>query len=278
MKRFFPLMGASLALALSMIVPAAAQASGWIPGPGAILDNTYDGFIDQPTSGATIPASGSFLVSGWFVDKTAQGWAGADNVQVFLGTMDGGGKMIASALFAQSRPDVAAAEGNPYWTPSGFVASIPGSAVPAGAQTLSVYVHTGGKGWWYKQVAVTGGGSGAGVSAPTAGGPPQITIGNPTEGQNVSAAGSSSYTITGTAIDPSGGPGTIDSVDVWIFGERNASGATELGTATVQSDGSWSLSFVPTKFPSTHTNIYVYARSKVTGLETEQVRGFNIIG
>jgi hypothetical protein len=111
--------------------------------------------------------------------------------------------------------------------------------------------------------------------APVASGPPQITITNPTEGQNVSAKGGQSSTITGTAFEPNGVPAA--EVEVWIFGERNAGGATMLGTATVGSDGSWSVSFQPTRFTSTHTNIYVYARSK-TGLETVASRGFNITG
>jgi len=111
---------------------------------------------------------------------------------------------------------------------------------------------------------------------PTA--PPLLSIGNPVDGSNVSASGGRSYTITGTATDPSAGAGAIDSVEVWIFGERNSSGATDLGTATVLSDGSWSLTFLPTRFTSTHTNIYVYAHSKASGLETVASRGFNIVG
>ena len=109
-------------------------------------------------------------------------------------------------------------------------------------------------------------------------GPPQVTVQSPNEGQNVSAKGGQSFTISGSATDPTAGPGGIDVVDVWIFGERNTNGATDLGTATVLSDGSWSLTFLPTRFTSTHTNIYVYAHSRTTSLETELVRGFNIVG
>jgi len=281
------LLGTCLALAVSTAPPVLAQSSGWQPGPGAVQDNTYDGFIDQPTNGATVPGSGSFPLSGWFVDTTAQGWAGADDVQVWLGTMDGGGSMVAHAQFAQSRPDVATALANPFWEPSGFSAAVPGSAVPAGGQTLNLYVHTPGKGWWFTPVNVTGGGSGpAAAPAPAAaapapavaGGPPQVSVSSPTEGQNVSAAGSADFTITGKATDPANGAGAIDSVDVWIFGERDASGGTQLGTVQVGSDGSWSLTFKPTRFTSTHTNIYVYAHSKATGQTTEIVRGFNIKG
>jgi hypothetical protein len=272
-----------------MATPAAAQSNGWQAGPGAILDNTYVGFIDQPHSGATVPGSGSFVVGGWFVDTTAQGWAGADGMQVWLGTMDGGGKMLAQGIVGQYRPDVASALGNPFYAYSGFSASVPGSSVPGGPQTLNVYMHTGGKGWWFKSVSVNGGGTGAatsGAPAPsgppaatnTAGAPPVVTISEPTEGQNVRATGSSQFTITGTAKDPSTGAAGIDSVDVWINGERDSSGGTDLGPATLNGDGTWSLVFSPTKFPSTHTNIFAYAHSKTTGKTGEAIRGFNIQG
>jgi hypothetical protein len=119
-----------------------------------VLDNTYDGYIDAPQMNATVP-TGAFTVAGWFVDKTAQGWAGADDVQIWQGTMDGGGKMLAKAVFAQSRPDVAAATSNPYWAASGFGAVVPAGSLSTGNQTLSVYAHTPGKGWWFKQVNVS---------------------------------------------------------------------------------------------------------------------------
>jgi Big-like domain-containing protein len=275
-----------MAVAAMLLVaapPAAAQSAGWQPGPGAILDNTYDGFIDSPSNGATIASSGNFLVSGWFVDKQAQGWAGADDMQVFLGQMGSGGTMIAHGVVAQNRPDVAAALGNPFWAASGFFATVPGSAVPAGAQTLNVYMHTGGKGWWFKSVSVTGGGSGTG-SAPAAApapapsgssaatGAPQVTIINPAAESNVSTK--SDYTITGTATTPGIGPSDIDRVDVYINGEKDT--GTLLGETTPASDGSWAVTFKPTRFPSTHSNIYVFAHSKSTGKETEVIRGFNI--
>jgi hypothetical protein len=50
-----------------------------------------------------------------------------------------------------------------------------------------------------------------------------------------------------------------------------------LGTTTPGSDGSWGVTFKPTNFASTHSNVYVYAHNKVTNLETEAVRGFNIV-
>ena len=282
-KSFLTALG-SLALIASMATPAAAQSagSGWQPGPGGILDNTYAGFIDQPGNGGTVPGSGSFAVTGWFVDQTAQGWAGADQGQVWLGTMDGGGKMLAQLNIAQSRPDVASALGNPYDVASGFSGVVQGSAVPGGPQTLNVYMHTGGKGWWFKSVNVNGGGTGAAAPAPSAGtapgGAPTGNVSAPTESQNVSAKGSASFTITGNANDPKFGPSAIDVVDVWIFGERDSGSGSDLGEATLNGDGTWSLTFSPTKFPSTHTNIYVYIHSKATGQTTELIRGFNIVG
>ncbi|HEV7665688.1 MAG TPA: Ig-like domain-containing protein, partial [Chloroflexota bacterium] len=264
-------------------LPSAAfaqTASGWQPGPGAVLDNTYDGYIDQPPNGGTVAGSGSFTVRGWFVDKTAQGWAGADDIQVWLGTMDAGGKMLAKAQFAQSRPDVAAATGNPFWAASGFLASVPGSSVPAGSQTLNVYAHTGGKGWWFRGVTVTGGGSAttapaaaAAAAAPvsSSSGAPMLTITNPTANQNVSTKGD--YTINGSVNDPS----NIDRIEVWINGERDSQYGSLLGTTTPSSDGSWSITFKPTRYPSTHSNLYAYAHNRVTGLETVVNREINIV-
>ena len=159
LSKVFAAAAACVALIVSMAAPAAAQSSGWQGGPGAILDNTYVGFIDQPSSGAVVPGSGSFVVGGWFVDTTAQGWAGADQMQVWLGAMGGGGKMLANGIVGQYRPDVGTFLGNPFYANSGFSASVPGGSVPGGAQTLSVYMHTGGKGWWYKTVNVNGGGA-----------------------------------------------------------------------------------------------------------------------
>jgi len=273
------LLAASLVVAFATAAPVAAQSTGWTGGPGAVLDNTYDGFIDGPASGATVPGSGSFVVNGWFVDRTAQGWAGADDVQVFLGAMDGGGTMLARGSVAQNRPDVAAALGNGFWAASGFSAIVPGSSVPAGPQTLSVYVHTPGKGWWFKQVNVTGGGAAASAPAPSpgaaaaAGAPPELTVSSPTSEQDVSTQ--SDFTIMGTVSDPGFGARGIDRVHIFINGERDT--GVFLGEANIESDGSWSLTFKPTNYPSMHSNIFVYAHSRNTGKETQVIRGFNIV-
>jgi hypothetical protein len=279
-----PLLGASMALVLG-VSSAAAQSTtqpstsqpAWTAGPGATASDTYEGFVDTPTQGTTISGGNMLNVDGWFVDTTAQGWAGADQVQVFLGQMGSGGTQLAQGVVAESRPDVGNTTGNPYWTNSGFAVQVPTTSLPSGNQTLDVYLHTPGKGWWYEPVTVDVSGaptssSTAPASASAATGAPQVTVTSPTESQNVSTSGD--FTITGNATEPGAGASDIDRVEVWIDGERDS--GTMLGDTTPASDGSWSLSFTPTKYPSTHTNIYVYAHSKSTGQETEIVRGFNI--
>ena len=265
--------GLTSAVALFLIGSSGvgAQAGGWQAGPGAALDNTYSGVVDQPGNGASVSGSGQFAVAGWFVDNTAQGWAGADDVQVWLGSMDGGGQKLSSAMFAQPRPDVAAALGNGDWTNSGFVAALSGSAVPSGAQTLYVYAHTPGKGWWFQTVSVTGGAAAgsAPAPAPSAGGAPVLKIANPQPEELVSTK--SNYTITGNVADP-----TNIGIDVWINGERGTKYSVDLGTTTPDAGGNWQVQFTPTHFPSNRNNLYVYATNKVTGQETLASVGFTI--
>jgi len=286
---FSALKAAPLAAAGFMLLvataPAAAQTatpSGWTPGPGAMPGGTYDGVVDAPQNGTPTPASGTLDVHGWFVDPSAQGWAGADQVQVFLGQMGNGGTMLAQGTVAENRPDVATALGNPYFAASGFDVQVPATSLPSGNQTLDVYLHTPGKGWLFQPVIVDVGAAAAAAPAPSssttttataATSAPQLTITEPTESQNVSTH--SDFTITGNATSPGAGPSDIDRVDVYINGEKDT--GTLLGETTPASDGSWSVGFTPTHFASTHSNIYVYAHSKSTGQETEVIRGFNIV-
>jgi hypothetical protein len=287
-------LGLSLFVAgLLLPVSAGAQAAGWSPGPNGAGDaGDYAGAIDVPAGGATVPSSG-FTVSGWFVDKTAQGWAGADDVQVWLGTMEGGGKMLAKANFAQNRPDVASALGNPFWAASGFGATIPAGAVPAGNQTLNVYAHTPGKGWWFKPVTVNVSASAPAAPAPggtTSGtGLPKVGITRPADGEKVLTK--NDYEIIGYAYDPAAKPNQgvagsgIDRVQVYM-GAREDNG-TYLGDATLgYSDataaaagfpsGGWRLTFKPTLFHANTYLMYAYARSAVSGKEEQTQRFFQI--
>ena len=79
-RSFLALLSSALvAGAMVAPLPASAQTGGWQPGPGAAGDNTYEGFIDGPAAGATVSTNG-FTVNGWFVDTSAQGWSGADDI------------------------------------------------------------------------------------------------------------------------------------------------------------------------------------------------------
>ncbi len=297
-----------LALLATLLVPASAAAdplTSWTPGPDAILDNTYDGSIDTPSLNATVP-NGNFTVSGWFVDKQADGWAGADNVQVWQGTMDGGGKLLATAQFAESRPDVAAAEGNPYWANSGFSAVIPSGALSNGPQTLSVYVHTPGKGWWYKQVQVnvspsaptapTAPTAPSGAPAPTVSGgsPPILVVESPTSGTSFTTK--QTFTVIGYALDPNAAPnqgsqGTgIDQVSIYADGPRETNGIflgnadLAFGDPTAQArygnqfaSAGWRFDLEPTNFHQGDHNLFIYAHSAVTGKENLVTLGFGVV-
>src|SRR5207248_6779634 len=136
------------------VTPAAAAVlgEGWLPGPGATGDNTYSGVIDSPAGGSQIARSGPIQVAGWFIDRTADGWAGADDVEIYLGTLGNGGSLLTHAFFARERPDVAATFGRPDWARSGWSAIVPTTALVPGTNIVSVYAHSPAKGWWYKQV------------------------------------------------------------------------------------------------------------------------------
>jgi hypothetical protein len=301
----------------ALLGPASAAAdplTSWTAGPDAALDPTYAGFIDVPAANATVP-TGSFTVAGWFVDQTAQGWAGADDVQVWQGTMDGGGKMLAKAVIAQSRPDVASALGNPFFAASGFGAFVPAGALPAGPVTLSVYAHTPGKGWWYKQTNVTASASAPatasapsasapapGTPAPAAPGPvvsggalPIVVIEQPTNSTSINTHDAVA-TIIGYALDKAATPNMvtqgsgIDRVTVY-FDNQQENGGTLVGDAdlafadpaAVSAYGSqfsaagWRIDFKPTTLHDGNHQFFVYAHSVVTGKENLAQGGFNIV-
>ena len=290
-----------LIILAATVVPAVAHAdplTDWTPGPNAALDNTYDGFIDSPGLNSSVSAGG-FTVAGWFVDTTAQGWAGADSVQIWQGTMDGGGMMLASAAFAQDRPDVAAFEANPFWEPSGFGGVVPAGSLAAGPQVLSVYVHAGDKGWWYKEVQVNVSASAA-PSQPAATAPsvrgtalPVVAIEKPKDSEQVLTR--NDYEIVGYALDRNAAPNQgvagsgVDRVQVYIGAERD-NGGTLLGEATLGFSDStpvgqyggqfgsagWRLTFKPTQFHASTYLLFAYARSAVSSKEDVVSRFFAI--
>jgi hypothetical protein len=289
---------AALAIAV-LAAPGSAQSVDWAQGPNASGDNTYTGFIDLPSANSTVP-TGGFTVTGWFVDRTADGWAGADDVQVWLGSMDGGGRMLSEPNFAQTRPDVAAALGNPFYASSGFFGQIPPGSLNPGPQTLSVYVHTPGKGWWFKQVGVNVSATAAANPTPTPPGPsvsggavPVIAIEEPKDSETVLTK-NDVFQITGYALDKNAakfqgvaGSG-IDRVSVYL-GDRDNGGSflgdADLGFSDTIAEGlygsqfasaGWRLDFHPTKFHANTYLLYAYAHSLVTGKEDVAVRYFVI--
>jgi Bacterial Ig domain len=103
---------------------------------------------------------------------------------------------------------------------------------------------------------------------------PQVTITDPTTNQNVST--SKDFTIRGTATDPAAGPKAIDRVEVWLNGPREGRGGRQVGVATLDSGGGWSLTFSPTKFTASNSNMYVYSHSSFTDKTTLTTVNFNI--
>ncbi|MGI9149213.1 MAG: hypothetical protein ACR2IK_22135 [Chloroflexota bacterium] len=259
---------AATVCALCLATPVAAEqvpgAGGWSTAAGATGDNTYEGYIDRPVGGETIPLGAAFHVSGWILDTAAEGWAGIDDIQVLNGS-----SVLAHGSVAQSRPDVASATGNPYWAASGFDAVVPSAGLPPGQATLTVVAHTPGKGAWSKQVRVTiAGGGGSVITSPGSGSGLVLTIIAPGVGEDVLA--NHNGTIRGVAYDTRTrselGVG-VDRVQVYLDGPRGVPDSQTLGTAT-QLDNTWSLAWEPTRFDHVrHHILFVYARSSVTGEE-----------
>lgn len=261
---------------LGLAVPVQAQGvpggGGWSPMAGAAGDNTYQGFIDKPADGASVPLGSSFHVSGWVVDTTAEGWAGIDDVQVLNGST-----VLAHGSVANSRPDVASATGNPFWAASGFDAVVSVGALPSGPATLTVAAHTPGKGSWAKQLNVTIAGSGAVLTNAVSSGL-VLTILVP--GDNEDVVSNHDGHIRGVAYDTRTraelGVG-VDRVQAYLDGPRGVEGSQDLGTAT-QTDNLWSLAWEPTRYDSvSHHVLFVYARSNVTGEERLATQELNIV-
>jgi hypothetical protein len=244
---------------------AQAQAipgADWAPAAGAMGDNTYQGFIDQPANGATVAQGASFNVSGWVVDTTAQGWSGIDGVEVMLGNT-----VLTNATVGLPRPDVAAVTGNPNAANSGFQGTVKGG-VPSGSQTLTVVAHTPDKGSWSKQVTINV--SAGGTVVNTASGL-VLKIISPSSSDLI--VSNNNGTIYGVAYDtrtrPELGVG-VDRVYACLDAPCGQAGSQSLGDAVFNGDN-WSITWSPTKYNNVrHHVLYVYAHSLVTG-ETLQL-------
>lgn len=284
---------ALLAAVAGTALPASAQQAPatWVPGPYAAGANTYDGFIDLPPAGSTVSSTTGFVVAGWAFDRTAQGWAGFDMVHVYSGLAGAGGNFLGAGYTGLQRQDAAAAENNVWAGTSGFYVSIPGgTSLGQGSQTLTVYLHTPAKGWWYKQVQVTvtsgsGTSSATSTSTPTVSTgnlaypqDPTVSISNPSPGQTITTG--NDFTLTGDTYDRNKvpGPGTgVDRVQLYLDGERASSSSVYLGDAQIDTnDTRWSLLFHTTNYHEGDHTLYVYAGSKATGRETKTSVTFHI--
>lgn len=101
------------------------------------------------------------------MDKTAQGWAGIDRLQVYKGDT-GSGTLIAEGKVGLDRADVGQAFGNAYWAKSGFEVQVDTAKLGVGTHSLTVYAGTPNRGWWTRslQISVAAGYTYSVVSAP----------------------------------------------------------------------------------------------------------------
>ena len=284
-------------LVLAVLAPAAANAQtvpipgqaaptpaavGCQPGPEANQDPSFcDGVIDSPATGDHLRIDRSFTVSGWMIDRTAQGWAGFDAVHVYEG-LAGAGRLLAVGNVSISRPDVASALGNPDWASAGFQAVVPGGLLALGDTVLTVYLHSPSKGWWYKQVSVT-------VDRPHFA-QPVLAVQKPQPTEKVKT--NQDYTIVGYALDPGARDDTgVDRVDIYIRAERGGADSIRLGWANIGDENAeaaeiygerfrntgWKLTFRPSDFKTGNTQLFIYARSTDTAGETLVTVDINLV-
>jgi hypothetical protein len=289
-----------LGLAAGLALAACAQVSGlaaadagssWTPGTNAVGDNTFAGFIDAPVSGSTVSGTSRVLVQGWVVDRTAQGWTGIDDVQIYLGLQDQGGALLTSASLGQRRDDVAAALGNPFWAGAGFSASFLDTNLSVGSNVLSVYAHAPDRGWWYKQVEVRI----QPLPAIPYADDPMLVVREVLPSLDVDQH-TSNLTLRGYVIDRNlplnqmlgvGGTG-VSLVQVYLDGQRQGGGIflgnPQMGLTNREATGfgerflhsGWELTVHPGEFPVDKHEFYIYAASAYWPNETLLVLPFNV--
>jgi hypothetical protein len=204
---------AAACVALSSAVPSFAQTTpalqgSWLAGPDGQGPSTIIGRIEAPRPAQKVAAATNLLVSGWAADTTATGWAGIDGVEVWSGAKDKStSAKLGSGTVALSRADVGDSIGSNF-VKSGFTAIVPSSALQplSGDVTLFVYLHTPGKGTWYRNVAinvtsVTGVNLATGVKLDYPS-DPIVVIARPQEGMNITQKQrNNKFTFNGIALD-----------------------------------------------------------------------------
>ena len=174
-------------------------------------------------------------------------------------------------------------------------------------QTLSVYAHTPGKGWWYKQTNVIVSASAppaapllrprrrraAAPAAVSGGALPTLVIEKPTSSESINThSNGGEYQMIGYALDRTprcnqGSQGTgIDHVSVYLDKESDDGGsflgdadlafsdqaaATAFGQQFISAG--WRLTFKPTTIHGGSHTLFVYAHSVVTNKEALETVG-----
>lgn len=228
----------SVVLSVLSIAPATVGAdagSPWLPGPMAVGQDTFSGFIDTPSSGLTVMPDSTVTVQGWVVDTAAGGGTGIDDVRVYLGLQDQGAPLLAQATIGQKRDDVAAALGNPDFGASGFTAAFPVNNLGVGSNMVTVSAHARDKGWRYQQLELRV------AAAPDRGyaDDPLVIVREAVPSLDVIRQGD--LILRGYAIDRNmpkdqtlgvGGSG-VSSVLFYLDGPKNAGGGVFLGNASL---------------------------------------------
>jgi hypothetical protein len=204
---------AAACVALSSVAPSFAQSTpalqgSWLAGPDGQGPSTIIGRIEAPRPAQRVAAATNLLVSGWAADTTATGWAGIDGVEVWSGAKDKStSTKLGTGSVALNRADVGDSIGANF-VKSGFTAVVPSSALQplSGDVTLFVYLHTPGKGTWYRNVAinvtsVTGVNLATGVKLDYPG-DPIVVIARPQEGMNITQKQRNNrFSFNGIALD-----------------------------------------------------------------------------
>jgi hypothetical protein len=286
----------AVCLALSALTHSASTvgadaASPWLPGPNALGDDTYTGVIDSPASGLIVPLNSTIVVEGWVVDRTAVGWSGIDDVQVYLGLQDQGAPLLADARVGLRRDDVAAALGNSDFTNAGFSISFADNGLVVGSNFLTVYAHAPDKGWWYRQVE---------VRKPT---PPDLPYADDPllvvraaiPSLDALTQTTNTLTLRGWAIDRNmptsvqlgvGGSG-VSRIQLYLDGPRQGGiflGNASLGIKNREATGfgqrflmsGWEILVHPNEFGVDRHELYIYALSAYWPNESLQIIPFSV--
>jgi hypothetical protein len=219
--------------------------------------------VDLPANGARVPSNG-FPVAGWAIDAAAVGSTGVDAVHVWAHPTSGAAAIFAGAAsFNVARPDVGAAFGQTYYTPSGFSLT---ATVPPGTYDLVVYARSTVAGA-FNNVQVRR----VIVEAPTSN--PLMWVDTPSQNQDLSQ----NVRVSGWAIDAASATNSgVDAVHVYAYPSDGSAailvGVAEIGRSRPDVGGA----FGSTRFNNSGFNvqgtlpigsytIVVFARSSVVG-------------